>query len=259
MNWGSRMKAMYISGVVILLLLVIGIPVYFKYFNHPPSCFDGKQNQDEAGIDCGGSACALLCPFESRDPLITFQRLYEANPGVYTALAMLENPNQGVFAREISYVFKIYDVENVLLFEINGKTFIPPGREFPVFASPVLTGNRIASKETFAITSNIAWEKGEWKEPNIAISNVTNGVVGTGQRITADIVNHEVYPLRDLEIVAVVYDELGNARQASATVASYISPEGDARVTFTWGAPFEFTVSKVDIIPRVLPRNFSSE
>ncbi len=258
MGWGSRMKAMYISGVVIILLLVVGIPVYFKYFNHPPSCFDGKQNQGEFGVDCGGG-CALLCPYESRDPLITFQRLYEANPGVYTALAMIENPNQGVFAREISYVFKIYDVDNILLFEINGRTFIPPGQEFPVFASPVLTGNRIAAKETFAITSVIPWEKGEWLEPRISISNVTNGVVGTGQRVTAEIVNHEVYPLRDLQVVAVVYDAEGNARQASATVAGYISPEGSARVTFTWGRPFNFDVSKVDIIPRTLPRALSNE
>jgi hypothetical protein len=253
------MKALYISGVAIVLLLVIGIPVYYKYFNKAPSCYDGIQNQDELGIDCNG-VCALLCPYESRDPIISFQRLYEANPGVYTALAMLENPNQGVFARKVSYVFKIYDEDNILLFEIPGTTFIPPGREFPVFASPILTGNRDAAKETFTITDSvIAWEKGEWKEPSIEVANVTNGVVAGRQRVTADIVNNEVYALRDLEVIVVAYDRSGNAMQASATVVSYISPEDKANITFTWTEPFSFEVSKVDIIPRTLPRDFSTE
>ncbi len=254
MGWGSRMKTLYISGVVIILLLVVGVPVYFKYFNKPPSCFDGIQNQDEVGVDCDG-VCSLLCPYESRDPLITFQRLYEANPGVYTALALLENPNQGVFAREISYVFKIYDKDNILLFEIPGTTFIPPGREFPVFASPILTGNRTAAKETFAITSNIPWEKGEWKEPAIEIANVLNEEVNGLSRISADIVNREVYALRDMQVVAVVYDDTGNARQASATILNYVSPQDKAKVVFTWARPFNFDVAKITVIPRPLPRD----
>jgi len=259
MNWGSRMKTLYISGVVLLLLIVIGVPVYFKYFNPAPTCFDGKQNQDEIGIDCDG-VCALLCPEQSRDPIVSFERLYEANPGVYTALAMLENPNQGVFVREVSYVFRIYDKDNILLFEIPGVTFIPPGREFPVFASPIITGNRTATKEIFDITdTRIAWEKGQWNEPAIEVSNVSRSVVNGNERIEADIVNREVYPLRDMQVVAVVYDTSGNAVEASATVVGYISPQSSGRVSFTWGKPFDFSVSKINIIPRSLPRDLSTE
>lgn len=258
MNWGARMKAMYISGVVIVLLLVIGIPVYFKYFNKPPSCFDGKLNQDEKGIDCGGS-CALLCPDESREPIVTFQRLYKASKGIYTALALIENANQGVFVRKISYSFKIYDKDNVMLFEIPGTTFIPPGREFPIFASPILTGNREAVKEVFSFKAVPAWEKGVWKDPMIDVSNITNEVVGSSQRIEADISNREVYPEKNLEVDVIVYDSEGNAHEGSATVISYISPQGRYHVTFTWGAPFDFSVSKIDIIPRALPRDFDTE
>jgi len=259
MNWGSRMKALYISGVLIILLLVIGIPVYFKYFNKAPTCFDGALNQNEEGVDCGGP-CALLCPEQSRDPIMTFQRLYKANPGVYTAVALVENPNQAVFAKQVSYVFKIYDKDNVLLFEIPGTTFIPPGREFPIFASPILTGNREAAKETFAFTNlPIVWEKGAWQDPSIDVSNITNQVVNGNQRIEADIANNEVYPMKDLEVVAIVYDASGNATEASATVASYISPRGTTHVSFTWTKAFDFSVSKINIIPRLLPRDFQSE
>jgi len=249
------MKAIYISTIVAILLVAFGVPIYFKYFNKPPSCFDGKQNQDELGIDCGGT-CALLCPEQSRDPLISFQRLYEANRGVYTALAMLENPNQGVFARKVSYSFKVYDVNNVLLQEVTGSTFIPPAREFPVFASPIVTNNRVAVKETFAITdSSIAWEQGAWVEPALDVANVNRSQVNGRERVEADIVNHEVYPIKNLQVVAVVYDEDGNASEASATVLDYVSPQDTGHISFAWSKAFDFLVSKIDVIPRPLPRD----
>lgn len=256
MGWGTQMKSMYISGVVILILLSIGVPIYFKYFNAPDSCFDGKQNQDELGIDCSG-VCAKLCSFEARDPLISFERLYMASPGNYTAIALVENPNQGVFARELFYIFKIYDKDNVLLYEIPGKTFAPPGRTFPIFAYPILTGNRVASKVTFAIAggSSIDWQKSEWKEPDVKVTNVKNRVVNGTSRIEADIANGEVYEIRNLEVAAVVYDSAGNAREASATIVD-IKALGKTHIVFAWNNEFAFDVGKIDIMPRPVPREW---
>jgi len=257
MNWGTEKKTLYISGVVIILLVVIGVPVYFKYFNRAPSCFDQKLNQDEKGIDCGG-VCALLCPDESRPPIVSFQRLYKVNLGSYTALALVENSNQAVFSRKLDYVFKIYDKKNVLLFEVPGTTFIPPARVFPIFASPILTGNREAAQAIFEITSpSIPWEKGTFNEPDVSVSNVTNEVVDTRSRIGADIINNEVYPIKNIPAVAIVYDEMGNAKEASATVIDYISPKGSTHITFTWNQSFTFKISKINIIPRPKPREWA--
>jgi hypothetical protein len=256
MNWGTQMKSIYISGVVILLLLVVGVPVYFKYFNPAPSCFDGKQNQDELGVDCSG-VCAKLCPFETEDPIISFERLYEASSGNYTAIALVENPKQGVFARSFSYDFKIYDKDNVLLFEIPGKTFAPPGRVFPVFVSQILTGNRKASKVTFAIAGGdaIEWERGAWNEPDVRVSNIITKVVNGKSRIEADVANNEVYPISNLQVAAVVYDADGNATEASATVVEDIEPKSKSHIIFAWNKEFDFNIGKIDIIPRPVPRD----
>ncbi|MES2060188.1 MAG: hypothetical protein V4438_04110 [Patescibacteria group bacterium] len=260
MNWGSKMKSLYISGVVILLLLLIGVPVYFKYFDKAPSCFDNKQNQDEIGVDCGGDICTKLCAFQARDPIISFERLYEASSGNYTAIALVENPNQGVFSRNISYVFKIYDKDNVLLFEIPGTTFAPPGRTFPIFASQILTGNRIASKVTFAIAGGAAieWQKSAWTEPNVKVTNIKTSVVNGRSRIEADITNSEVYTIKNLQVAAVVYDKNGNAAEASATTVASISPLRSTHIVFAWNSEFAFDVGKIDIIPRPVPRDWET-
>lgn len=255
MSWGSQKKIIYISILALIALVIIGVPVYFRYFNNAPSCFDDKFNQDERDIDCGG-VCAKLCPFESRDPILSLERLYYGSPGTYSALALLENTNQGVFAREVSYVFRIYDKNNILLFEIPGTTFVPPARVFPIFISPILTGNREAVKAVFQITNHpIDWERGSFDEPDLDVVNVSKSEDDKQTTIEARILNNEVYPVRNTQVVAIVYDNNNNAVRASATKVDYISPKDDYPVTFTWNENFTFDVGKIDIIPRPYPRD----
>lgn len=257
MNWGSQRKFKILAIIWIVIIAFAGVFVYKNFFNKQPTCFDSIQNQDEKGIDCGG-ICALLCPSESRPPITVYSRMFKAGPGSYTALALVENPNQGVFATRMDYIFKVYDERNILLAEIPGQTFVPPGRVFPVFEHSILTGNRVAAKITFDINSDgIEWQKGQYQDPNIKITNVNNTIVDTRARITAEIENAEVYPMKNVEVVVVVYDSEGNAHESSATVVDYISPNDKASIAFTWNYKFDFDVSKIDIIPRAIPRDWS--
>ena len=54
MSWAARRRliiSFIVGGVLILLLIFIG----YKTFYRIPTCTDNKENQDETGIDCGGS------------------------------------------------------------------------------------------------------------------------------------------------------------------------------------------------------------
>jgi hypothetical protein len=256
MNWGSKRKFVILGSIWTVVIIIAAFFVYNKFFNKEPNCFDNILNQDERGVDCGG-VCALLCPDESRAPIVVYNRLFKAGPGAYTALALVENPNQNVYSKYMSYVFKVYDPRNILLFEVSGRTFVPPGRIFPIFEHSILTGNREAQKITFEIIENdIPWEKGVYNDPDIRIINVSHEGKDTRSRITAQIENNEVYPLRNVEVVAVVYDMEGNAHEASATIVDYISPNDKASLSFTWNYKFDFDISKINIIPRVVPRDW---
>jgi len=258
MNWGSRRKFVILGIMWTAIFATVTVFVYSKFFNKTPTCFDNTQNQDEGGVDCGG-VCALLCYNESRPPIVSYSRLFKIGPGAYSALALVENPNQSVYSKSLSYVFKIYDVNNILLFEVPGRTFVPSARVFPIYEHSILTGNREASKITFEIIDpeNIRWEKGVYRDVDLRVNNVSNEIVDTRARVTADIINNEVYPVKDFQVVAVVYDEQGNAQESSSTIVDYISPNDKTGVSFTWNYPFDFSVSKIDIIPRAVPREWS--
>ena len=93
----SRFGKQLIYGVGYLVFFgVLGWGIYLGAFQAPPSCFDGKRNGAEEGIDCGGS-CAHICLSGSFRPLRVggTTRLLRI-PGAAergTVMGELENPN----------------------------------------------------------------------------------------------------------------------------------------------------------------------
>ena len=65
MSWASNRRLAYISVVlfgVLAVVLFVGLVVFYE----APTCFDGKRNGTEEGVDCGGS-CDLICSFSAAD------------------------------------------------------------------------------------------------------------------------------------------------------------------------------------------------
>ena len=50
LTWSGRRQILY-SGVVAVIVLVLLIFIYETYFTAPPTCFDGKQDGAETGVD----------------------------------------------------------------------------------------------------------------------------------------------------------------------------------------------------------------
>jgi hypothetical protein len=96
----------------------------------------------------------------------------------------------------------------------------------------------------------------EWKEPNLKVTNIKNSLVNGRSRIEADIVNNEVYEIKNLDVAVVVYDADGNASEASATVVSSIAPLKSAHIVFSWNQEFAFPLGKINIMPRPIPREW---
>ena len=62
------------------------------FFHKTPTCFDGVKNQNEKGLDCGG-VCTRICSGDISTPIVMWQRVFQVTPGVYSAVAYIQNPN----------------------------------------------------------------------------------------------------------------------------------------------------------------------
>src|SRR4051812_16297533 len=113
--WATQRKLTYISILIAFLLIVIALPSYY-FIYQPPSCSDGKQNQSEQGVDCGGP-CTVLCPALALDPVVYWARFFPSTPGNYSVASYIENPNLGSYALNVPYTFRGYDSEGVQILE----------------------------------------------------------------------------------------------------------------------------------------------
>lgn len=249
MTWASRRRATYLSVLLLIVVLIVGW-VGFRVLYTPPTCFDGKQNGTEAGIDCGGT-CERVCSFQAVDAKVLWSRFFEVAPGVYNAVTLIENPNLSAEAQAVPYSFKFYDGAGVLVYERKGSTAIPPVHQFAVFEAAIVTGERTPQRSFFEFTVTPTWERSLTPQPDLHVSAIQLIDSTTQPRLRARLHNRDLTPVENIEVIAILLSETGNAVGVSRTVVPRLSGEGTEELIFTWPRPFEDSVAKIELLPQV--------
>ncbi len=253
-SWAKQRQLIYGTIVIISLLIVIGLPTYFLFFNRAPTCSDGKQNGDETGIDCGGSCSSIrVCQGDVLpEPILLWTRAFPVGGGSNNLVAYVQNPNVGYTAEPIPYIFAVYDSANILLGTREGLAYVPPVRTFPIFEGVFTTGDRVPAKVSFNFIEPAVWKKHNSVKSELTIlEDRLRTDLQSGPRVDADIQNETIDTFRDIEVVAIIYDELGNAQASSRTKVDVLFGNERKGLVFTWPKPFDFEVSKIEIVPKL--------
>jgi hypothetical protein len=251
MSWSTKKRLQILTVFAVFLAVIIGLFSFFIFYKSP-TCFDGKQNGDEVGIDCGGS-CQYLCQNQAENPIIKWQRTFRLSEGVWSSLAYIENPNKEISTKNVHYVFKVYDSENILIYEKKGETSIPPGKSFAVFENGIGVGERIPSRTIFEFTENPKWTRNASQEPELAISRQDLSQVSSKPRLDVAVLNKGKSSVSNVELTAIIYDKNGNVIGASRTIVDSINGGETAEAVFTWPEPFfgePFRTEMIYITPK---------
>ena len=253
MSWASQRKTTY-TLVFFAIVLIIVFFIALSVFNKPASCSDGIQNQGETGIDCGGP-CAKLCRAAYTNPTVEWTSWAKVtSSGTYNLLAYAENPNIGVGASGVPYEFKIYDKNNVLLSDTKGTASIPANNNFVIFVPNINIFDKIPARVSFQFTGGFNWQKVSGLEQGITVVSKTLVNENTAPKILATLQNNTLGPINNIQSVAIVSDQNGNAIAFSKTVTDSIAPGATADIIFTWPEPFSSQEYAIDIISQVLPQ-----
>ncbi|TSD02759.1 MAG: Uncharacterized protein Athens071416_504 [Parcubacteria group bacterium Athens0714_16] len=247
MSWSERKKTKYVL-IILLIAILLGL-LFFVDFKSA-TCTDGKQNQDERGIDCGGQ-CSNVCRFSTEDPVIKWSRAFIVKDGIYNALAYVENPNTNLEAKGMYYIFKLYDENGILVYERKGKADISAQRTIPIFEETMQTGNRIPKRTTFEFTSSPNWTKTQ-EDLSVQEPGVKNMVIkneGGFTKLEALLENLTLNQIQNVEVISILFDIDGNAINSSRTVVDFVGKDSSESIVFTWPYEFADQVSKIEIIP----------
>jgi hypothetical protein len=249
MNWAMQRRLLYFLGLILLLLIIFAPPIY-KRLNKEATCFDNKKNGDETGIDCGGS-CLRVCDVDIEDPIVLWTRSFKVTEGIYNSVTMIENSNVDLEASNVSYTFKLFDDRNILVYERKGRTDLLSQKIFPIFEGSIFVGERIPAQTFFEFTNDISWDTKVEETPKVSVRNKTLLNEDTSPRIEAELENGSLIDIRDIEVIALVFDSKNNAITSSRTVVDILEKDSTVNVTFTWPKPFEGKANKIEVIAKV--------
>lgn len=247
-SWAQQRKVKIVSGIASFVVLAF---VVWVLLPERSSCFNNVRDGNERGIDCGGS-CRLLCQGEALDPLIHFARAVPVAPFVWGAVAYVENRNENAGARAVPYVFKLYDAQNLLLFERHGEAYIPPRKVFALFEGRMEVGSRLPARATFAFTASPRFEV---MPPQMVLPVRNTRFVSEegSSRLEAVLSNPTLTLLLRIEATAVLFDHAGNVFAASATKVPRLPPGGAVTLSFTWPRVFKAPPARMEILYTIPP------
>jgi hypothetical protein len=254
MSWASRRQ----GKIILFFLLALGVGAVFlaiPFFTAKPTCFDGRKNGNELGIDCGGE-CKLQCVQYTQDIAVKWARSYEITKGFYNAVAMVENQNFNSGIQTINYKFKLYDKDRNLLIERDGTTFVEPNKAFVVFEQQIPVGNTVPVYTTFDITSPQLWYQVDprYQGMVIVVRDQTFDDADIKPRFSAVLKNDsDIYTIHDIDVYVVAYDADDNAIQVGKTRLPQLSPRETKSVFIVWQKQFETRPVRFEVIPRYDP------
>lgn len=203
---------------------------YFYYIKPAPSCFDGKLNQNEEGVDCGG-VCAKICIPAGLQPLEVGRVLmFRHSPTNLTALFQVTNPNASRAAQSFKYIMRLYGMDGELTQSIRGSSFLY-AREGKQILEPNIS---LASQSLGSIDvkiENVLWAtvSSFGGQPLLSLSGVKTVVGEGGAAVEGRILNEDTTPFSRITVIAVLYGMLGQVAGASQTFVENLSPN-DSRV-----------------------------
>ena len=98
MTWAGKRQLLILGSIAIVCIIIL-FPIVKPIIAPTPTCFDGKQNQGELGVDCSGP-CQKICLAEALPVRVLWVRPFKVAEGVYSGVAYVSNPNPGFMVKK---------------------------------------------------------------------------------------------------------------------------------------------------------------
>ena len=246
-SWSSRRKFTYGSVVIGGIILIVGLPTFLLFYK-APTCADGKQNQGEDGIDCGGP-CVKLCPSSFLPPEVIWTRSEPVAPGLYNVGAYIVNNNLNGAAYNVPYEMQLFDADGILITNKSGSITIPPHRNTIAFQGSISTEKRTPAK-TIITLGSAQWVSASDELGNLAITDKKYSEDQNSSSLQVTLANNGLTAYKNLTVYVVLYDANSNAIDFSRTVIDSVPANGGSIVApFTWPVSHNGQVVSIEVLP----------
>jgi len=252
MENNTNRRRLIIILVYAIIFSAIALIIYLIQ-SPDPTCSDGKQNQRERGVDCGGPCSPCKDVTETKDLSVEEVKFLLVEDNTYDIVAKVSNPNNSFGAGTFKYVFNLKNETGASVGTSEGTSFILPADTRYVAKIGVTTsGGSIPTSAEFSI-SDVKWETLEGiSKPQIGVYGKNFGIdpSGIGSKVEGTIRNESTYDLKKIEVVIVLRDERGDVIGINTTQRDSIRAKEQQNFQVTWPTAIEENVQKIEIDPQ---------
>ncbi len=237
----KRLRKQVVVGAIVGVVFVLLVILLSMLIKPVATCSDGKKNQGEAGIDCGGS-CSKQCVV-AYDPEIKFVKFFKVGQNSVDMVAEVSNKNYSLASDYIPYAFTLYDQAGQTLATKSGNFYILPGKSRFVIEQNIFV-SRDPVKVDFKL-GNIKWNDMATLVPNQNMQDINNiqllnqdpapqkDALGNPQ-LFSNIVNRSFYDFDLIEIDLVAYDVNNNIIADGQTFIRTVKANEKRVFSITW-------------------------
>ncbi len=235
-------------SIIILIYLIIfsifGLLIY-QIAKPNPTCFDGKQNQAEDDVDCGGPC--RLCEKEIVAKEIEIMEKYfvYGSGNFYDTMAKIDNPNNRYGAAKLSYEFDLIDRDGNSLSSRKGETFILPGE-----TKYVIELNMVSEVDPYTTefkVLDVEWEEFlEYEEPRLSIYNKSYQEDNGKSEVFGLLKNESYFDFNSIEIDIILRDENGKPLALGKNEMRTISSQQERDFKIFWPYNLSREVKEVE-------------
>lgn len=240
MTQGQRiMKRLIIITVYLTVFISIVTGLYFL-FRVKPTCTDGKLNQGEEKIDCGGPCqkCEEIPKIENAQ--ILEKAIIPTGLNKYDSLVRIKNPNSLFGIENLEYTFDFLDSNGKIIGQEEGISFLLPAETKYIF---IFNSNFNEKPESinFRIKS-YQWQRfSDYEEPNILSYQKEFSFMSGGlafAELKLKIQNRSGYDFRKITIRTVLRNRQGAPVAINETNSNDVRINEEREIFFRWSEPF---------------------
>lgn len=212
-------KQIFFSLIFLGIFFLIVVLIWNAVTKKEPTCSDGIQNQQETGIDCGGSC--ISCELKNIQPIeLLGYSVMPLNSGRVALLVHIKNPNETHHASSFFYKISLFDENGYERKTLIGESSIAADAEGYIFNAQAGYSD---PKDVKLEITDVTWKsKDAFTIPNVSIHDVTTVVDGSVVRVKGTIENASSFDAKNVHIIAVLGGEYNEDMFASEMVLTRV-------------------------------------
>ncbi len=247
-----RIIKQLIYGIFYSAIIVgVGFSAYRLNIFTAPTCLDGRLNQQEVEVDCGGPNCQS-CEVARLQPIQTGVQYFPVGSNT-NAIISFSNPNLE-YGADFSFTLSFYGVNQEKLFSMTRDAFVYSAEAQRVVVEPNLpfnSGRVFGSPEV--IIANPNWKsKTQFAVPEIQLRQINLTVSGNRATVNGIIANRESSSIAEVTIGVVIVRKDTKAQiGASKTILQSIRPFEER--AFSVAVPISQNLKASEIEAQIYP------